>query len=135
MAATPVDEMNGRLFVKTRCKLNKTLFQKVCKSKLHQTLTSCFAFTMPAEEYKVTDPQVQDSAGLAATSMKNCKGLPGPKVVPATMQPYGFKGVEPTLPAPMLALANTPLGETLENCLSSWATECTNHIPKIFFFF
>ena len=43
MAATPVDEVNSSLFVKTRCKLNKSLSQMVCNSKLHQTLPKLFS--------------------------------------------------------------------------------------------
>ena len=43
MAATPVDKVNGSLFVKTRCKLNKSLSQMVCNSKLHQTLLKLFS--------------------------------------------------------------------------------------------
>jgi hypothetical protein len=70
---------------------------------------------MPAEMCKVTDQQAQDSAGLAALLWKLQRTPWSKKVVPATMQPYGFKGDEPTLPAPMLAWANTPWERTLES--------------------
>jgi hypothetical protein len=70
---------------------------------------------MPAEMCKVTDQQAQDSAGLAALFWKLQRTPWSKKVVPATMQPYGFKGDEPTLPAPMLAWANTPWERTLES--------------------
>ena len=71
--------------------------------------------SMPAEMCKVTDRQAQDSAGLAALFWKLQRTPWSKKVVPATMQPYGFKGDEPTLPAPMLAWANTPWERTLES--------------------
>ena len=135
MAATPVDKVNGSLFVKTRCKLNKTLFQKVCKSKHHQTLTSCFPFDA-SWDVQGHGPTGTGFGWARRTLLKTAKDTLVQESGPGHYATLWLQGRWAHPARTYARLSQHALRKDTREwrCLSSSALECTNHTPKISFF-
>ena len=84
----------------------------------------------------VTDVWHRYRLGSNPSYWENCKDALVLQGRPCYQHTMAQRAYEPTLPAPMLAWANTPCktDTRTERCLSSWALECANHTPKISFF-